>query len=97
MKKKLDEISQTNCWKPALGNLSYSKENSYGEQSFNFLKSLRKSFFLYLVFFKETLNLDIDFQNQKKVTLEKHTEIEILGNILFTISKFNKRKIWWIV
>ena len=64
MKKKLDEISQTNCWKPALGNLSYSKEN-YGEQSFNFLKSLRKSFFI-SSFFKETLNLDIDFSKSKK-------------------------------
>ena len=47
------------------------------ENRANFLKSLRKSFFI-SSFFKETLNLDIDFSKSKKV-IRKHTEIEILG------------------
>ena len=64
MRKKIDGISHDSCWKPVLGDFSFSKEN-YGEQSFDLFKLIRKSFFI-SKFFKKTLNLDIDFSKSKK-------------------------------
>jgi Rps23 Pro-64 3,4-dihydroxylase Tpa1-like proline 4-hydroxylase len=64
MKNKLDNIAPNNSWLPMLNEFTYSKEN-YGEQSFNFLKLIRKSYLVSL-FFKKTLNLDIDFSKSKK-------------------------------
>ena len=64
MKKKLDDISQSDCWRPILEDFYFSKEN-FGEQKFSLLKFLRRSSFVSF-FFKKTLNLDIDFSKSKK-------------------------------
>jgi len=64
MKNKLDFIKNEEMWSAAVNKFTFSKEN-FGEQSFNILKYLRKSIFV-SQFFRQTLNLDIDFSRSKK-------------------------------
>lgn len=64
MKEKLDEVKKANSWQPELNELQYSNDN-FGEQDFNLIKYLRKSWPI-TKFFKQTINLDIDFSKSKK-------------------------------
>ena len=63
MKNKLNILNNSK-WNPEVGDFTYSERN-YGEQNFNFLKLLRKSWFISKLF-KKTVNLDIDFSRSKK-------------------------------
>ena len=59
MKNILDDMPVSKSWRIKLDNFNFSKE-SYGEQSFNLIKFMRKSKII-ASFFKNKINLDIDF------------------------------------
>jgi hypothetical protein len=63
MENKLKTLNQSK-WKPIIKNFNYSKTN-YGEQNFNLIKLLRKSWLISKLF-KKAINLDIDFSRSKK-------------------------------
>lgn len=64
LKKKLDLIKPEISWNAQINNFYYSKSN-FGEQSFDLIKYMRRSP-LISIFFKKTINLDIDFSKSKK-------------------------------
>jgi len=64
MKEKMNALNSENSWILQLNKYIFSEKN-YGEQKFNLIKYLRKSW-LISKFFKKTVNLDIDFSRSKK-------------------------------
>lgn len=59
MKNLLDDLPASKKWNVKIDTPNFSKEN-YGEQSFNLIKLLRKTRIV-ASFFKNKINLDIDF------------------------------------
>ncbi len=64
MRKKLDLMSTKPIWKTDLKEFKFSEAN-FGEQKFDLMKYLRKSWLISKLF-KKTINLDIDFSRSKK-------------------------------
>ncbi len=64
MKNKLNLLVSKKVWQTDLEEFKFSETN-FGEQKFDLIKYLRKSW-LISKFFKQTINLDIDFSRSKK-------------------------------
>jgi len=63
MKNILDGLPNSKKWNSSIDDFDYSKYN-FGEQNFNLFKYLRKTK-LISSFFKNTINLDMDFSKSK--------------------------------